>query len=436
MRKTVGSIAVLATAAALLTGCSSAPTGAGGHQTIRFLSDSLTDEQKKVWLDTLITPFEKANPDITVNFQPNASSDQAVRVQIASGNAPDLFTTDVFTLEQYADAHDLLPLDKYVKQYGLDGTIYPWALNVTKVKGAQYAIPNEFEASVFIYNADLLKKNGWSVPTTRAEFEKVCQEAAAKGIMPIAYGDSGNLLFNQWLYDKYLATYAGAANVKALFEGKIKFTDAPIADSFALLKKDWQNGWITNKQSASTTEDQARSLWYNQKALFNVEGTWMQTNIATTKVNFDYGVTSFPSMQDGVPSAASVGVGSAIAVSAKTKYPAAVAKFLAFMYKQPKLAAAGIARGIAPRSTPLNTTLLPKMDKASTVFINALYKLTAKGTENLGYTPWTYYPPQTNTYLYTKMDAMLYGKTSLTSYLNGAQSAFDKELSSGFKFRG
>lgn len=385
-------------------------------------------------MDSLITPFEEQNPDIKIDFQDIPNVNDAVRVQLGSGNGPDIFMADAFEIPEYVKSDLLLPLDKYVDQYKWGDIIYPWAMRSAEVDGKQYAIPNEYEASMLIYNQDLLDQLGLGVPTTREEFENACDTAEKNGIICIAYGSSGNSLLQEWLYEKYITNYGGVDAAKELFNGDITFQDPKIAGAFQLLVDDWQKGYWNEKQTASLTIDQARSLWYSGKALFNAEGSWMQGDIAAQTLDFKWGATSWPSMKDGVPSAAGIGVGAVLAVAKTTKVPDQVAKLINFMYTNPDLMAKGVAEGLQPRSTEFDMSLLSADVNANAkIMMDALQKVTSD-PNNVGYVPWTFYPNETNTFLMDNLDAIFYGDMSVDDYLATAQSKLDAELAAGFKF--
>jgi raffinose/stachyose/melibiose transport system substrate-binding protein len=409
-------------------------SGKQEEATLKFVWGNMEDKDKQIWMDYIFTPFQEKYPHIKVDFQPIPNVADTIKVQVASGGGPDMFMIDAFDVKDFAQAGRLLDMDTYVKQYGWDKIIYPWALDVAKYDGKQYAIPNEYESTMMYYNKDLLDKNGWPVPKTRAEFEKVSSEAKAKGIIPIAYGNASLIAANQFLYEHYITTYGGVNAVKELFQGKIKFTDPKIKGAFELLNADWQKGWWNDKNSTAITPEQARSLFYSQKALFNSEGTWMQTEFAKGVANFNWGATSWPSMKEGVPSASSIGVGAVIAVNKNTKYPDAAAQLIDFIYTSVELRAQGVAKGLQPLSRDNDPALYPKdINENSFKVLNAMKDVTAD-PNNVSYTPWTFYPTKTNQYLYDNLDKVFYGKLTLDNYLNKAQETLDADLKAGFQF--
>ncbi len=404
---------------------------------IHLVWGALAPAEEKMWVDTIIKPFEAKYPKIHIKLESLAGGDIALKVRLASGNVPDMFMTDAFTIKTYQEAGLLLNLDKYIEQYRLNRIIFPWAMETVDVAGSKYAIPLEYDAALIQYNTGLLKELNLPVPRTRAQFVAACEAAIKAGIICVAYGNSTRKLPNQWLYDKYITNYAGVNAVVDLFKGRTKFTDPEIKGAFELLNSDWQKGWFNNKNTAAISDKEARSLWYTGKALFSAEGSWRSGEIASVKPQIEWGADSWPSMLDGVPSAASIGVGSTIAVSKTAKYPSEIAKFLSYMYKRPSfLMGQGIAGGMPQLAMVLKPSILPgNIDANVKKMLDALIKVTKK-QKIVGFVPWSYYPPQTNVFLYNNLDKIFYGTMTTDSYLSQAQEILDKELAGGFKFAG
>ncbi|MBW3671941.1 MAG: extracellular solute-binding protein, partial [Acidobacteria bacterium] len=61
---------------------------------------------------------------------------------------------------ELVQAGQLLPLDDYVQQLGWSDRFVPWALNLGKVDGKLYSIPNELETLVLYYNKTLFEEKG------------------------------------------------------------------------------------------------------------------------------------------------------------------------------------------------------------------------------------------------------------------------------------
>jgi raffinose/stachyose/melibiose transport system substrate-binding protein len=431
--------------AALLAVCVVALVGAGGSKeapksqaakpvTVAFTWQTLSDTVVQAWKDYLFTPFEKEFPNIKVDFRTIPNALAAVKVQIASNEGPDMFMLDAFDTKNFVDADKLIATDKYVKQYGWDKFIFPWALKAGQVKGVQYALPKAYETSFLMYNKDLLDKNGWPVPRTRAEMEFVAAEAVKKGLLVFNYGNASLPLLNQWLYNHYLSAYSGPAAIRKLFKGQIKFSDADIKGAFALLVADWQKGWFNNKNSAAISINDARSLFYNQKAVFSTEGSWIIQQVAADMIKFNYGATKWPSMRDGMPAMSGVGQGKAIALTKSSKVPDEAATLLNFMYTRKDLGAQGAARGMQPLPLETPDDLYPKDAHKNTMIMHRATWEVAKDPNQISYLPWTFYPPKANQYMYENLDAVFYGKLSLDDYLAKSQAQLDQDLKEGYVF--
>ena len=402
---------------------------------IRFVWDNLQPEIRQAWQETVFDPFKEEYPNIEIDFQPTPEVTNAVRVQLTSAStAPDMFMVDATEVATYVEAGVLLPLDEYVEEYDMRSKVFPWALELGHIDGHYYSIPYEYEATMIVYNQDLLEELGLEVPRTRAEFVEACEAAMAAELDCIAQGTAGNILVQQFSYEKYLTNYGGVNAVKDLFQGKTEFTDPPVRESLELLVEDWDKGYWTSKQSPAISIQQARSLWADGKALFLAEGTFTQRFLAGANVEFDWGATSWPSMKDGVPSASAIAIGSVVSVSKHTESADAAGALLGFIYSRKDLMAQGVAMGMQPLATPFDISDLP--DGATDItreMLAALLEVTSD-PDNVSYAPWSFYPTKTNQYMMENMDFVFYDQMTLDEFLNGAQKVLDAELADGFVF--
>ncbi|MDR2293987.1 MAG: ABC transporter substrate-binding protein [Microbacterium sp.] len=176
------SIALLAVAA--LTGCSTGGSGdagsgsdAGGATEVRVLVN-ITPNLTEEWWNTLVKPFEDANPDIDVIIQsPGADGVQkALPRLLASGDAPDIVQSLAPTPELAQEFVDLSSYDwaangPLAEQYAIDGKQYMagvgiqlqslWFYNKTAFEEAGITeTPKDLDE----FTADLakLKDAGWT----------------------------------------------------------------------------------------------------------------------------------------------------------------------------------------------------------------------------------------------------------------------------------
>jgi raffinose/stachyose/melibiose transport system substrate-binding protein len=127
-----------------------------------------------VWFDTtggsetadciianVIDPYnERGGAQVDATLQ--ANNWDATRTAIAGGGGPDIVGTPgpSFAFE-LARAGQLLPLDEISQGMGWAERFVPWALDLGKVDGQLYSIPNEVETLVLYYNKTLFEEQGW-----------------------------------------------------------------------------------------------------------------------------------------------------------------------------------------------------------------------------------------------------------------------------------
>ncbi|MDF9843386.1 MULTISPECIES: sugar ABC transporter substrate-binding protein [unclassified Paenibacillus] len=113
-------------------------------------------------------------PNITLNIKQYPSSEQFWNVlpgEIAAGVAPDFIKISNEGAFEYIKKDLFTPLDDLISAAKVDMTRYSESsLNIWKVDGKQYAVPNSDMPGMFLINEDLWKKAGLGeYPTTWSE---------------------------------------------------------------------------------------------------------------------------------------------------------------------------------------------------------------------------------------------------------------------------
>ncbi len=115
---------------------------------------------------------------------------------------------------------------------GIDNISEGFKVASSGADGEQYGVPFNTYPWVVIYRKSVFEENGWEVPTTIDEFKAIGDDALAKGIIPLAFGDvqgwpaMGTFdIINMRLngYDFHIGLMAGEEKwtdprVKAVFE--------------------------------------------------------------------------------------------------------------------------------------------------------------------------------------------------------------------------
>src|SRR5882757_1263033 len=121
----------------------------------------------------LVKPFNESQSEyeLVIEYRGSGLPDQLL-VALSAGSGPDIILTNGPSWTQrMVIAKRLLPLNDLAKKFEWDKRIVPFMLGMGTYDGTLYALPKTSETQVLFYNDTLFKKNGWTPPTTRAEFE-------------------------------------------------------------------------------------------------------------------------------------------------------------------------------------------------------------------------------------------------------------------------
>lgn len=219
-----------------------------------------------VWKE-VIAEFQKANPDIKVEYVGIASTEYQSKVDTAiqGGGLPDVGGVGAAMLAGFSAQNALEPLDDRLAKSSLNGKLNENMVESLKAAGGGdgtlYSIPTSANNGVLYYRTDLFKAAGLDEPTTWEKF----YDAAAKltdakknkfgytirgGAGSIAqaldasYGQSGITSF--WNGDK--TTLNDPKNVAALEKYAALYKkDTPAADlnnDFTKMVAQWDSGTI------------------------------------------------------------------------------------------------------------------------------------------------------------------------------------------------
>lgn len=285
------------------------------------------EEQQALYGDAFAeinATFEKANPDIKVDYQWSGSFD-SLTVAVQTDSLPDVFYSQgnkMTSMAEMAANGYLLPLNEYIT----DVSRFPEdAYDYATVDDVIYcSLPAFFDYAAVFYNVDTFEKYGLTVPKTWDEFLDVCKVLQDNGELPMAYGGNG-WLDRYWLMGAMAPAYMESemvtwneggdisdySNVKECFEDYRAFLDA---------------GYC-GKDYAATDMASAQLSFTNGQGAMIVDGTWNKGLYE----NMNVGCFPIPG-KDG-KGYAQTGPSQSLtySASAKTKEPEAVGKYLAYL---------------------------------------------------------------------------------------------------------
>lgn len=183
--------------------------------TITFYSYNLATAGQKDGTQQLIDEFEAANPNITVEGIPVASSDINAKVQadLAAGTAPDVAQLVFDGLDYIANNFGAKPLEDIVPADELAETFEGFnqnGLKLGQLNGKTYGLPFTFSTPVLFYNASLFEKAGLDPNSPPATWEQVKADALAinkaTGASGVQIGGSAG---NDWLVQGIIGSNGG-----------------------------------------------------------------------------------------------------------------------------------------------------------------------------------------------------------------------------------
>ena len=255
-----------------------------------------------IWND-LACQFAEEN-DVTINLTvlENEAFKDKLRIEMQSGNAPDLFQSwGGGVMREQLAAGMVRPIDDEIA--GWVDTMNPAAMSIYQVDGVQYGIPYNFGLVGFWYNKDLFAEAGITEPpATWEEFLTAVQALKDAGITPIAV--AGQDAWPAMFYWAYLALRIGgqAAMDDAVINAN--WTNEAIVQAAAELQRLIDLEPFQASFLAATYPDQSASMGNGEVAM-ELMGQWapgvqVDNSASGEGIGDALGWFPFPSVDGGV----------------------------------------------------------------------------------------------------------------------------------------
>jgi raffinose/stachyose/melibiose transport system substrate-binding protein len=437
-----GAAALSTSALSACGGSSGSGTSSSGGGEISFWGAFPDKPSEKYFQEHFIDAYNKTatgadafKARMTVK-QPD-TIDRLTQTAVAAGNGPDIIATNgPAQALSYIDNGNLLPLDDYIDKLGWKNDFLPWALEAGRVNGKLYSLPSNLETLSIYYNPATLSQHGWSLPTSRAEFEALCADAKDKGIIPVGAGNADWKPASEWHVTWVWNAFAGPQAIYEALTGKRTWNDPVFVDGIDTLKSWFDKGWFggsTDRYFTNKFPTVYQQLASSKAALL-VNGSWTFAEVgpyfgkkAGNNATWDW--APLPSLNTGVPAGVMpLSIGTADSVNKACKHPEKAAAMLDYILTGPDrqlgaLAATGRAPSpIKVAESDFPADIDPRV-KRQYVQLSA--------SQDFGYTTWTFWPPKSDTYIYEQLEKVLVGKLTPKDYCAGLDALFQQELKAG-----
>lgn len=292
--------------------------------------ESWRNDDADIWNDKIIPAFNKVHPDIKIMFNatPPADYNASLNAKLSGGTAGDLITCRPFdaSLDLYKKGH--LTSVNDIKGLSHFSSVAQSAWQTDDGK-TTFCLPMASVIHGFIYNKEIFKELGLSIPKNLSEFHATLDKIKEDGsYTPMAMGTA----------DQWEAATMGFQNIGpnywkgeegrlALIQGKGKMTDAAYIKTFQELAK-W--GAYLGRGFKAQKYPDSQNLFSLGRAAIYPAGSW---DISTFKsqADFEFGAFPPPVAADGDTCYISDHTDIALGINKASPNKEAAQKFLSWM---------------------------------------------------------------------------------------------------------
>lgn len=297
-KKVLSVMLVTAMVASMAAGCG----GNGGKEGSK---DGGKDDGKKVTLtvlagqsttdagieDMIDDALEKKYPNIELEWEcvDWGNDFQPKMQQYMQSGLPDIMIGKAQDVATYAPQGVLGEIDSKYLDKGLDAA----RENVT-IDGKTYGLVYNAMYQGVYYNKTMFKDNGWEVPETQEDLQKIIDDCKDKGITPFASHmvdtwSIGNVTMQFAMNDVFNNDPTWGDEFR---EGKVSFSDS----------KEMQAAYQNNKliydntfpETFSTEQTDCDAKMVQGEAAMKVSGSWSIQNFLDIDDSFEFGIFPFP----------------------------------------------------------------------------------------------------------------------------------------------
>jgi multiple sugar transport system substrate-binding protein len=332
MARRITKLLCAASAAAIaLTGCSSSGGASNTPKSVTLTFwGTYGNGGNKVQTDalhnTIIPAFEKANPNIKINYVdiPYDSLLQKLTTSAAGGELPDLVRSDIAWVPKFAALKVFAQLDGKLANFNaLSADNYPGSLATNKWNGHYYGLPLDTNTRVLISNPVALKDAGIaSVPATFDDLKADAAKLAAKKIS--VFADSG---LQGWNVYPWIWSAGGQVTSPDLSKASGYLNSPQSVAGVPLLVDLYKQGAIPNLIIGNKGAVQTSDGLPKAKYATILDGPWMA---GIWQGQYPKFAPTYSQMPAGPGGSISVVGGEDINMTTASKHQDAAMKFIAF----------------------------------------------------------------------------------------------------------
>ena len=291
--------------------------------------------EDKAVLDEIITEFESANPDITVemNIYPSDQYQGTAQRMLADGATGDVFTSfpgAQFESIQSAGLFEDLSGEEFITNFDEN------LITVGQKDGKQYAVPYQLVFNMPVYNKGMFDELGLEAPKSWTEFQEMADTLLENGITPIAF-PGADIGPNQFMNSMMMNNAPDEEIFAKLQSGEESLTNewwVKTLEDFKLLA---DKGYI-QENALGTNADAAMSMVANEESAMIATGAYHMASLL--KLNPDLQLDLLAPITVEESEMVYEGINTAtfmLAVNSKSEKKEQAKKFIEFL-SQPEVA--------------------------------------------------------------------------------------------------
>ncbi len=300
-------------------------------------------EPRQSALQQMVDAFEQQNPGVDIEITTLEPDAYKTRIRVAlGGNAP----PDIYfvwsgekMLHAFIRGGNIADITSY-----MDADSGAWRQRMVSASldnftydGHVYGIPYLLQCTFFFYNKNMFEKHGWQVPQTYDELMSLCGTIKSAGITPIALGNVQKWPAHHFPF-VFTQRLLGREAMEKQFDplGPGEYAEPEWTQGLEMLA-DWSKRGFFNDSPNGTTRENARALFYSQKAAMFYTGTWDLARLSEGGEAPDEFINAwdffnFPSIEGGKgDQQALAGSPDGYVISASSPHIEQAAAFLQFM---------------------------------------------------------------------------------------------------------
>ncbi len=226
--------------------------------------------------------YKQQNPGVevinaTVAGGAGSNAKAVLKTRMLGGDPPDSFQVHMGheLIDTWVTTGYMEPLDDIFTSEGFDKVFPKGVLDIVSANGHYWSVPaNIHRANMLWYNKKVFDANGLKAPVTFDDFFTVAEALKAKGITPLALGDSG-IWASVNLFETVLIGSMGADKYKGLWTGQTDWNGPEVKQALETMKKMLT---YVNSDHSALSWDQANQLVIDGKAGMTIMGDWVDAD--------------------------------------------------------------------------------------------------------------------------------------------------------------